>query len=177
MPDTMYWSEIPAPIGPLVLLATDQGLCHIDFGDFASREQPLRSWAKTRLASADSDWRECPEHPVIREAASELERYFAGELTTFNVKLDMRGTPFQLRVWQALLDIPYGESCSYKHIAGAIGQPKAVRAVGGANNRNPLPLIVPCHRVVGASGALVGYGGGLNIKTYLLQHERTDKRG
>ncbi|MBW7474915.1 methylated-DNA--[protein]-cysteine S-methyltransferase [Paenibacillus oenotherae] len=173
----MSWREMASPIGPLVLLATDQGLCHIDFGGYASREEPLRKWAAARGIALAPAWQEDPEHPVIREAAAQLERYFAGELTAFNVQLDMRGTPFQLRVWEALLDVPYGEVCSYKHIAEAIGQPKAVRAVGGANNRNPLPLIVPCHRVIGASGDMVGYGGGLNIKTYLLQHERTDKKG
>lgn len=177
MSDVMYWSEMESPIGPLVLLATDTGLCHIDFGSYAAREAPLRQWADRWRPDGGAPWAAEPEHPVIREATGELKRYFAGELEVFSVKLDLRGTPFQTRVWQALLDVPFGEVRSYKHIAEAIGQPKAVRAVGGANNRNPLPLIVPCHRIIGASGELVGYGGGMEIKTFLLQLERPDGKG
>jgi methylated-DNA-[protein]-cysteine S-methyltransferase len=105
------------------------------------------------------------------EAAGQLHQYFRGERSRFDVKLDLKGTPFQVKVWQALSQIPYGSVCSYKDIGQAVESTKAVRAVGGANNRNPVPIIVPCHRVIGANGLLVGYGGGLHIKTYLLQLE------
>jgi O-6-methylguanine DNA methyltransferase len=167
------WAELQSPIGPLVLVASDKGLCHIEFGDFAVREEQLRRWARKWLAEAgDAPWSNRPDNPHIRAAAGQLRRYFDGSLAVFDVKLDMQGTPFQKKVWQALLDVPFGEVRSYKDIAEAIGQPKAVRAVGGANNKNPIPLIVPCHRIIGASGAMVGYGGGLQIKTHLLDHER-----
>lgn len=177
MNDIMYWSEIESPIGPLVLLATDEGLCHVDFGSYAAREIPLRRWAERWYPGAGTPWVHGAGHPVIGETAGQLKRYFDGQLDAFSVKLDLRGTPFQTRVWQALLDVPFGEVRSYKNIAEAIGQPKAVRAVGGANNRNPIPLIVPCHRIIGASGDLVGYGGGMEIKTYLLQLERSEGKG
>lgn len=178
MSETIYWTELKSPVGPLVLLATDAGLCRIEFGDFALREEKLRNWTRTWF-TGDAQWVlvKPNEHIMISEAAGQLERYFAGGLEAFTVKLDMRGTPFQTKVWQALQDVPYGESRSYKHIAEAIGQPKAVRAVGGANNRNPVPLIVPCHRIIGAGGALVGYGGGLDTKTYLLALERQKEGG
>jgi O-6-methylguanine DNA methyltransferase len=170
---TLVWAEIGSPIGELVLVASDAGLCHIEFGNFATREEPLRRWARKWLGEAgDAPWSNRLDHPHIQAASEQLGRYFDGMLAQFDVKLDMRGTPFQRRVWEALLDVPFGEVRSYKDIAEAIGQPKAVRAVGGANNKNPIPLIVPCHRIIGASGAMVGYGGGLPIKTHLLEHER-----
>ncbi|GGD87607.1 methylated-DNA--[protein]-cysteine S-methyltransferase [Paenibacillus nasutitermitis] len=173
MHPTIYWTEMSSPIGPLVLMATDSGLCKIEFGGFAQREDKLRNWINSWFPKGTGIAQDQPaEHVILKEAEAQLKRYFAGELQIFTVKLDMRGTPFQTRVWQALLEVPYGESRSYKHIAGAIEQPKAVRAVGGANNRNPVPLIVPCHRIIGAGGAMVGYGGGLDIKTSLLELER-----
>ncbi|MDQ0871718.1 O-6-methylguanine DNA methyltransferase [Paenibacillus sp. V4I3] len=102
-----------------------------------------------------------------------MEQYFRRERLSFEGELDLQGTEFQKQVWTALLSIPYGEIVSYKHIAEAIGSPKAVRAVGGANNKNPIPVIIPCHRIIGASGNLVGYGGGLPIKVLLLDLERS----
>ena len=110
-------------------------------------------------------------HPIASEAARQLRAYFAGELRRFDLPLDMRGTDFQLRVWRELERIPYGETRSYLQIAEAIGAALAVRAVGAANGANPLPIVVPCHRVIGASGKLVGYGGGLPLKKRLLQLE------
>ncbi len=101
----------------------------------------------------------------------QLDEYFAGTRTTFDFPLRLQGTPFQEKVWAALRDIPYGETCSYQQIAQAIGQPKACRAVGMANHRNPIYIVVPCHRVVGANGALTGYGGGLDMKKALLELE------
>ena len=109
--------------------------------------------------------------PVLRQAVEELREYFAGERREFTLPLAPAGTPFQQQVWAALREIPYGATCSYGRIAGRIGRPKACRAVGMANNRNPIAIVVPCHRVVGASGALVGYAAGLEVKEKLLALE------
>lgn len=111
------------------------------------------------------------ETPVLRQTREELAEYFAGTRRAFTVPLAPCGTAFQRKVWAALQDIPYGETRSYKQIAEAVGQPKAFRAVGMANNRNPIAILIPCHRVIGSNGALVGYGGGLDIKTRLLRLE------
>ena len=108
----------------------------------------------------------------FREVMKQLSEYFQGRRTTFDLRLHPKGTPFQLDVWKALLTIPYGETRSYADIARQIGRPTAVRAVGLANGRNPLPIVVPCHRVIGSSGRLVGYGGGLPVKQALLDRER-----
>jgi methylated-DNA-[protein]-cysteine S-methyltransferase len=111
------------------------------------------------------------ETALISEAFSQLNAYFAGELQVFSLPLAPRGTPFMQTVWKTLLMIPYGKTVSYKEIALAIGKPKAVRAVGQANNKNPIPIFIPCHRVIGSDGKLVGYGGGLPIKAFLLALE------
>ena len=113
------------------------------------------------------------ETPLIQKAASQIKEYFEGKRKKFKLPLVMHGTEFQLAVWQALQDIPFGETRSYKEIAASIGRPKAVRAVGMANNRNPISIIVPCHRVIGHDGKLVGYGGGLPLKQYLLELEKS----
>jgi methylated-DNA-[protein]-cysteine S-methyltransferase len=112
------------------------------------------------------------ETPLIQKAAAQIKEYFEGKRKQFKLPLAMHGTEFQMAVWQALQKIPYGETRSYKEIAVSIGRPKAVRAVGMANNRNPISIIVPCHRVIGHDGKLVGYGGGLPLKQYLLELER-----
>jgi methylated-DNA-[protein]-cysteine S-methyltransferase len=115
---------------------------------------------------------ECDEnHPVVRETLRQLAAYFSGELRDFDLPLDPHGTEFQRAVWRALLEIPYGETRSYSEIAQRVGRPAAVRAVGSANGSNPIAIIVPCHRVIGASGKLVGYGGGLPMKRMLLDLE------
>lgn len=111
------------------------------------------------------------ETPLLREAARQIEEYLAGERTRFELPLAPAGTPFQKRVWEALQAIPYGETRSYQAVAESIGQPKACRAVGLANNRNPISIVIPCHRVIGKDGSLVGYGGGLAIKERLLRME------
>ena len=110
-------------------------------------------------------------NPLLRQAVDQLRAYFAGELRDFDLALDMQGTAFQKRVWQELRNIPYGRTRSYSFVAEAIGDRKAVRAVGAANGRNPIPIVVPCHRVIGAGGSLVGYGGGLPLKRFLLDLE------
>ena len=112
------------------------------------------------------------ETPLIKDAFRQLSEYLIGERKEFDLPIRMRGTEFQKRVWRALLDIPYGETRSYKQIAEAIGNPKGVRAVGMANNRNQLLIVIPCHRVIGASGSLVGYGEGLEMKDFLLRLEK-----
>ena len=122
-------------------------------------------------AGTELPGRECPSHPLLRRAIAQLSAYFAGELRDFDLPLDMQGTPFQKRVWDELLKIPYGETRSYSFVAHHIGAPKAVRAVGAANGRNPVPIVVPCHRVIGAGGSLTGYGGGLPLKRFLLDLE------
>ncbi len=127
-------------------------------------------------AAAELPGRECPANPLLRDAVAQLQAYFAGELRDFDLRLDMQGTAFQQRVWAALRRIPYGETRSYAAIAGGIGAPRAVRAVGAANGRNPVPIVVPCHRVVGANGSLVGYGGGLPLKRFLLDLEARHTR-
>jgi methylated-DNA-[protein]-cysteine S-methyltransferase len=109
---------------------------------------------------------------VLERTAAQLAAYFAGELTTFDLPLAAPGTAFQRRVWQALVEIPFGEARSYGEVARAIGHPTASRAVGAANGKNPLAIVVPCHRVIGAGGQLTGYAGGLPIKRWLLDHER-----
>jgi methylated-DNA-[protein]-cysteine S-methyltransferase len=116
------------------------------------------------------------ETPLIKKAAAQIEEYLAGKRKQFTLPLVMHGTEFQTAVWRALQKIPYGETRSYKEIAAAIGRPKAVRAVGMANNRNPISIIVPCHRVIGHDGSLVGYGGGLPLKQYLLELEQGGER-
>jgi methylated-DNA-[protein]-cysteine S-methyltransferase len=110
--------------------------------------------------------------PTLQESARQLTAYFAGNLREFDLPLDLQGTDFQLRVWRQLENIPFGEVRSYAQIAAAIGSPNAVRAVGAANGANPIPIVVPCHRVIGSSGKLVGYGGGLPLKKRLLELER-----
>ncbi len=112
-----------------------------------------------------------PEGRHCARVVDQLREYFAGRRRVFDLQLAPRGTPFQLRAWRALQDIPFGETRSYQQQAAAIGQPSAVRAIGGANGRNPLPIVVPCHRVIGKDGSLVGFGGGLDCKRRLLQHE------
>ncbi|MGA2737785.1 MAG: methylated-DNA--[protein]-cysteine S-methyltransferase [Bryobacteraceae bacterium] len=122
-------------------------------------------------ATAALPGRECQTNPLLRQAIEQLRAYFAGELRDFTLTLDLQGTEFQRRVWRELQNIPYGETRSYSFVANTIGTPKAVRAVGSANGRNPIPIVVPCHRVIGAGGSLVGYGGGLPLKRFLLDLE------
>lgn len=118
----------------------------------------------------------CMETPLLKKAFQELQEYLAGTRQSFDLPLSPRGTVFQQKVWKALQDIPYGVVCSYQDIARAIGNDKACRAVGGANNKNPISIIIPCHRVIGADGSLVGYGGGLQLKRKLLDLEKSDQQ-
>jgi methylated-DNA-[protein]-cysteine S-methyltransferase len=146
-------------IGTLTLVGDHQGLHHIEFEK------------KKETRTLPSDWTHRPS--FFNEAKAQLRGYFRGRLKTFDLALAPKGTPFQLNVWQALRSIPYGELASYGDIARAVGNPKAVRAVGGANAKNPLPIIVPCHRVIGRDGSLTGFGGGLEIKQRLIDLEHS----
>jgi len=112
------------------------------------------------------------ETDVVKQTKHELDEYFSGKLKKFTVPLDLKGTDFQKRVWNTLITVPYGETWTYKQLAISVDSPKGFRAVGGANNRNPIMIIVPCHRIIGANGKLVGYAGGLDVKEYLLEVER-----
>lgn len=152
----MFRSTMPSPIGELMLLADETGLTglHMEY-----RRHP----------PADRDWR--TDESRFAEAKAQLSAFFAGELRQFVLPLAAVGTPFQRRVWDALMQIPYGETISYGELARRLGDVKASRAVGLANGKNPISIIVPCHRVIGASGDLTGYGGGIERKRWLLDHE------
>src|SRR6476469_7753136 len=155
----MRYSFIPSPVGPLLLAADQAGLRLIEFD---SPRHPV---------NRDSEWQRADDDALLREAAAQLDDYFAGKRRTFDLPLAPRGTEFQLDVWQALRAIPYAETISYAQLATRIGKPSAMRAVGAANGRNPLPIVVPCHRVIGADGTLTGFGGGLPTKHFLLKLE------
>lgn len=153
-------------IGPLVAAAVDDGVCLLEFGDLARLEQQaprLRQWFHGPIVAGD--------HPHLTQLRRELDEYFAGERTAFDVPLVRRGTPFELGVWSALSDIPFGETRSYIEIARLLGVPDGARAVGTANGRNRLAIVIPCHRVLNANGQLGGYGGGLWRKVRLLELE------
>ena|ERR1700730_2620447 len=150
---------VDSPIGRLKLVATDEGLA----GILWENDRPRR----VRLDIEAEDNR----HPVLIETERQLKEYFAGQRKTFDVKLDLVGTAFQRKVWTALLTIPFGETRSYGQIARQIGNPDAVRAVGNANGRNPVSIIAPCHRVIGSTGTLTGFAGGLDAKAHLLALE------
>jgi methylated-DNA-[protein]-cysteine S-methyltransferase len=161
---TLHRKTIASPVGTLTLVASDVGLVAILWED----DSPDRVRLGALTDTAD--------HPVLIQAERELGDYFAGRRTGFAVPLDMRGTDFQQSVWRALLTIPFGETRSYADIAAQIGRPTATRAVGAANGRNPISIIAPCHRVIGANGALTGFAGGLAVKEYLLDWERGQGR-
>lgn len=156
------YALVESPIGPLSLAADESGLRQINF-------------AKNGLpAKPDSEWRENPS--AFRETIRQLRAYFAGELEQFDLPLAPEGTSFQQKVWDELCRIPYGETISYGELARRIGNPNAGRAVGLANGSNPIPIVIPCHRVIGANGKLTGYGGGLAIKETLLALEKRQLR-
>jgi len=159
---TLSYRFVDSPIGRLKLVASDKGLVAILWEHEDSR--------CVRLL----DVTENPQHPMLVRAQAELKEYFAGERTAFSVPLDMRGTSFQRQVWEALLGIPFGETRTYGELARQLGNPQATRAVGAANGRNPIAIVVPCHRVIGFSGKLTGFAGGLDAKAHLLRLEGRD---
>jgi len=152
-------TTIQSPVGEILLIGDETAVRELRLpGTFGDRD----------LAGAEAGIT-----APLAKAIEQLDAYFAGELTSFDLALVPVGTPFQSRVWWALADIPYARTESYGSVAARVGNPKASRAVGMANNKNPIPIVLPCHRVIGASGKLVGYGGGLWMKEWLLQHEAT----
>jgi methylated-DNA-[protein]-cysteine S-methyltransferase len=159
----MNCTTVDSPIGELMLVGDEEGLAglYMDVG----RHGPWR----------DPAWRS--DAGPFADATEQLEQYFAGERTEFALTLAPRGTPFQQRVWSLLREIPFGETTTYGALAQQLGNPRTVRAVGLANGRNPISIVVPCHRVIGAGGALVGYGGGLDRKRALLAHEAEVRDG
>ena len=159
---TTCYTQIESPLGSLLLAADDAGLRQILFVNGRHPAQPESSWKEDRAP--------------LKETTRQLQAYFAGELTNFDLQLAPEGTPFQLAVWHRLCDIPYGKTISYGQLASRIGNPKASRAVGLANGSNPIPIVIPCHRVIGSNGKLTGYGGGLPIKEKLLALERRQLR-
>ena len=157
--DTIYSRIIDSPVGPLTAVATDQGLRAV-------------LWPGDERIEFDPPPIESPDHPVLTETASQLEEYFGGDRVAFAVPLDLRGTEFQVSVWEALAEIPFGETSTYGDQAHRIGRPKAARAVGAANGQNPVSIVLPCHRIVGKDGSLTGFAGGLDTKRFLLDHEQ-----
>ena len=155
------YASLDTPVGLLLLRANEDGLREITF-------------LKAGRVLPKSDWQEDPR--AFREPVRQLRAYFAGELEQFDIRLAPEGTEFQQRVWTELSKIPYGETVSYGELARRIGNPKASRAVGLANGSNPIPIIIPCHRVIGSNGKLTGYGGGLPVKEKLLALERRQLR-
>ncbi len=155
--------SIDSPVGRLKLVASDKGLVAVLW----QNDRPSR----VRLDELAEDDR----HPVLLKAERQLGEYFAGKRKEFSIALDMRGTPFQKNVWEALLAIPFGETRSYGQLAKQLGNPNATRAVGAANGRNPLSIIVPCHRVIGSTGKLTGFGGGIDTKAHLLSFEQKNR--
>ena len=157
--DSIYYTTIASPVGTILIAKNSQGLCHISFEQDSNRKSPEAE-----------GWHFDPT--AFKEILAQLEAYFKGDLHHFDLPLAPTGTPFQLQVWYVLQTIPYGETISYGELAGKIGRPQAARAVGAANGKNPLPIVVPCHRVIGSNGLLTGYAGGLHIKEALLALER-----
>ncbi|HEY6985071.1 MAG TPA: methylated-DNA--[protein]-cysteine S-methyltransferase [Rhodanobacteraceae bacterium] len=154
----MFYDFFDSPIGPLVIVCDDEALIQLHLPKAG------------KPGHVAPEWQRSPNR--LREARAQLAAYFAGKLLTFDLPLAPVGTSFQRRVWDELLRIPYGDTSSYIELARRLGQPSAMRAVGAANGANPLAIVVPCHRVIGADGTLVGYGGGLAAKRWLLDHER-----
>jgi methylated-DNA-[protein]-cysteine S-methyltransferase len=150
----------PTPVGELTLVASDQGLRAILW--------PTRSAARAGIHPRPH---RNPDHPILVRTAAQLDAYFAGSRTTFDIPLDLQGTRFQLAAWRSLADIPFGATTSYGRQAAALGIPTAARAIGAANGANPVCIVLPCHRVIGANGSLTGFGGGLPTKQWLLDHE------
>ena len=166
--ETLIAEKIDTPVGTLLAAASSQGLCLLEFSDVEDRLNrhiaKIEKSFNTQIQKGDSK--------IIQQLKQELTEYFNGKRKTFDIAIDFHGTEFQEKVWNALLEIPYGETRSYKDQAIAINQPTAVRAVAGANNRNKIPIVIPCHRVIGKNGSMTGYGGELWRKEFLLKLEK-----
>ena len=155
-------STYEAPFGELTVVGSDLGIRYVMFNNDA-HPKPLE-----RLHISDTEI-----HDSVNDAITQLQEYCDGSRRDFDLPLDLQGTEFQVAAWRALADIPYGHTASYGQQAASIGRPKAVRAIGGANGRNPVAIVLPCHRIVGADGSLTGFGGGIAVKKWLLDHEQS----
>jgi methylated-DNA-[protein]-cysteine S-methyltransferase len=160
----LYRGCIDSPVGPLELLATDSALCALLFGD-----EPAD---RVRAGSAHGVVVNDESHPIVKTAIAQLGEYFAGVRRAFDLPLEPRGTAFQQQAWSALRTIPFGATVSYGEQARQLGDARKARAVGAANGKNPISIIVPCHRVIGADGSMTGFAAGVELKTWLLDHER-----
>lgn len=154
---SVYYHYVSSPVGPFLVAGTDEALCYTGFTSGHQQRQPKKDWIE--------------DAGPIEYAVAQFNAYFDGDPPKFDIPLSTNGTAFQERVWGALREIPFGETRSYGEIARDIGRPNASRAVGAANRANHLPIIIPCHRVIGANGSLTGFGGGLDTKQTLLRHE------
>lgn len=169
----MHKLLVPSPVGMLEIAGTEKGVVSVSFsnkrsfGKAAAAKTPAKPAAKSAPAASSSS-----VPAPLRDCARQLEEYFAGRRKSFDCRLDLQGTDFQKKVWRALMKVPFGKTASYGKIARAVGHPGAARAVGGANHANPVAVIVPCHRIIGADGSLTGYGAGIERKAWLLEHER-----
>ena len=157
-----YYASVNSPVGELTLVADATALTGLYFAGYEHAPTVSREWTMQ------------PQHPVLRQAAKQLEEYFSGERTTFSLPLRLAGTDFQEKVWGSIARIPYGETISYAELAKRAGAPQAIRAAGTTTGRNPVSIIIPCHRVMGKSGGLCGFAGGLERKRFLLALERTE---
>ena len=155
----IHYDLVPSPLGTMLLIARGDGLTGIHFE--GERYQP----------AIGAHWRRAPDHPLLREAQAQLDEYFAGRRMRFNLPLAPTGTPFQRAVWAAIGTVPFGATIAYRELAARVGRPGSVRAAGTATGRNPWTIVVPCHRIIGANGALTGYAGGLERKRALLALE------
>ncbi len=160
---TRYYTTLNSPVGDLLLAGDGTNLTLISFATGSRTRRPLDHWRR--------------DAAPFKEAERQLNAYFAGELRAFDLAIRFNGTDFQKLVWHALLDIPFGETVTYAELARCVGKPSASRAVGAANGANPLPIVAPCHRVIGANGSLTGFGGGIATKELLLRHEGVPLKG
>ncbi len=158
---TTYYEYYKSPVGKLLLVGDGENMTHLGFPSGKMKLKHKRNWTK--------------DGSSLKQAVSQLEAFFEGNLKNFDLPLALTGTPFRRSVWAGLMDIPYGETWSYGQLANYIGAPNACRAVGSANGFNPIPIVVPCHRVIGNNGSLTGFGGGLKTKKFLLELESKNR--
>jgi methylated-DNA-[protein]-cysteine S-methyltransferase len=165
----IFYGEMESPIGALTIVCTLKGVCKLEFGEYDQTQANVKLWTRKHFLKCEIIRDDEKTAPVVQQ----LNEYFQGRRYHFDIPLQLCGTPFQKRVWETLRAIPHGETRTYKQIAQTMKAGKAVRAIGNANNKNPLPILIPCHRVIGSNGSLVGYGGGIDKKQFLLDIEKT----
>jgi methylated-DNA-[protein]-cysteine S-methyltransferase len=168
----IYCGEVSSPLGPISLLATENGICKLHFGSLDESIPVLKAWCSRN--GLTNEW--VSEHERFEEFSQQLNEYFIGIRKNFTIPLDIQGDFFEKKVWEQTNLTRYGETISFREIAKEIGSPKEVRKIGCVVNRNPLPILIPCHRVIGSNGALVGYNGGLEKKERLLEIEKKLKQ-